>query len=229
MDSASRSVFLRIWLPAALLLSSLLAYFGVFQFQFVFDDQALLVENPIIRSWKFLPAYFSTSLEHAINPRAAGDYYRPIYLLWQRLNYAAFGLHPAGWHAAALLLHLLAPCWCFAWLCAWFQQGRFRQAEPYLLQAVAIDADDAISQFYLGWSRLEDGRPAEAIPPLEKALALSPSAPHYSYLLGLACQRTGDLVRARSLFQQDLRLHPGDPDAQSALAQIDSSSLRKNR
>src|SRR5262249_24931831 len=32
--------------------------------------------------------------------------YRPVHLVWNQLNYSLFGMKPAGWHAAAILLHL---------------------------------------------------------------------------------------------------------------------------
>ena len=41
-------------------------------------------------------------------PNSPGNYYRPINLLWFRINDALFGLRPEGWHATTLLLHVLA-------------------------------------------------------------------------------------------------------------------------
>ncbi len=40
-------------------------------------------------------------------PQQVGHNYRPLFLLWLRLNNACFGLNPRGWHAAAMGLHLL--------------------------------------------------------------------------------------------------------------------------
>jgi Tfp pilus assembly protein PilF len=68
----------------------------------------VIVDNVIIRSWRFLAHYFIPQISADIAPALSGTFYRPVTLLWFRLNYAIFGLHPAGWHFAMLALHVLA-------------------------------------------------------------------------------------------------------------------------
>src|SRR5262249_15497140 len=75
-------------------------------FDFVADDQPLIVHNPYIRSWQFSPSFFLTDAWHVTNPKAAGSYYRPAFLLWLLVNYKLFGLHPYWWHWTTLGLHL---------------------------------------------------------------------------------------------------------------------------
>ena len=95
------------WLPGAITaLLTFLVYLPSLAFQYVYDDVAIIVHNPTIRSWHFLPDYFTHDLWQNVQP--ATGYYRPLLLLWFRLNFAAFGLHPAWWHFTNIALHALA-------------------------------------------------------------------------------------------------------------------------
>jgi len=85
-----------------------LAYVGTLSFGFVYDDKPVIVDSVVIRSWRFLAHYFIPQISADIAPPSGGTFYRPITLLWLRLNYAAFGLDPAGWHFAMLVGHVLA-------------------------------------------------------------------------------------------------------------------------
>jgi Tfp pilus assembly protein PilF len=83
-----------------------LAYLSTLSFGFVYDDKPVIVDNIAIRSWHSLSYYFAPQLS-AGAPPASGTFYRPVTLLWLRLNYAFFGLDPAGWHFAMVLCHVL--------------------------------------------------------------------------------------------------------------------------
>jgi len=85
-----------------------LAYLGTLSFGFVYDDKPVIVDNVVIHSWRFLAHYFIPQISADIAPPSSGTFYRPVVPLWLRLNYAIFGLHPAGWHFAMLALHVLA-------------------------------------------------------------------------------------------------------------------------
>jgi hypothetical protein len=84
-----------------------LAYLGTLSFGFVYDDKPVIVDDVVIRSWRFLAHYFIPQISADIAPPSSGTFYRPIVFLWLRLNDALFGLHPAGWHFAMLALHVL--------------------------------------------------------------------------------------------------------------------------
>jgi tetratricopeptide (TPR) repeat protein len=43
-----------------------------------------------------------------------GNYYRPLFLLWFRLNHAVFGLNPPGWHLSTILCHVAVTYLVFA-------------------------------------------------------------------------------------------------------------------
>ncbi len=95
-------------LIAVLLVATFVVYAGTLGFDFVYDDHEQLVENFRIQSWSFLPSYFSEPVWSHISPRDPSNFYRPLFLLWLRLNYACFGPKPAGWHLTTVALHVLA-------------------------------------------------------------------------------------------------------------------------
>ncbi len=95
-------------LGGVLALTALL-YAATLHFDFVYDDQNAIVRNPMVRSWRFVPGYFlGKEWPTTLFPNAAANYYRPLNVLWYRINDAVFGLNPVGWHATTILLHLLA-------------------------------------------------------------------------------------------------------------------------
>ncbi len=83
------------------------AYIGTVRFDFVGDDQSQIIGNPFIQFWRHVPKYFIGQVWVPSFPQQVGHNYRPLFLLWLRLNNACFGLNPRGWHAAAMGLHLL--------------------------------------------------------------------------------------------------------------------------
>jgi tetratricopeptide (TPR) repeat protein len=85
-----------------------LAYVPTLGFQFVYDDKPQIVQNPAIRAWHYLPNYFTSHVWAELYPRVGGDYYRPVFLLWFRLNQAMFGVNPVGWHLTTVLCHVAA-------------------------------------------------------------------------------------------------------------------------
>ncbi len=83
-----------------------ITYLGTLQFAFVYDDLHQIVFNPFIKAWRYVPQYFVSSVWKQMSPLLVGNYYRPLFLLWLRVNYAAFGLNEVGWHLTAVLLHV---------------------------------------------------------------------------------------------------------------------------
>ena len=91
---------------AMVLLLTAIAYCGALRYGFVYDDGPQIVGNPLVQSWSHVGGYFTQHV-WANQPGTRPTYYRPLFLLWLRLQHALFGLQPAGWHAASILLHLL--------------------------------------------------------------------------------------------------------------------------
>jgi tetratricopeptide (TPR) repeat protein len=83
-----------------------LVYVPTLGFQFVYDDKPQIVQNPGIHAWRYLPHYFTSHAWAELYPHVNGNYYRPLFLLWFRLNHAVFGLDPKGWHFTTILCHV---------------------------------------------------------------------------------------------------------------------------
>jgi protein O-mannosyl-transferase len=85
-----------------------LVYARTLTFGFVYDDVPQVLKNPAIQNWHYLPQYWTSHVWAAIYPNSTGNYYRPLFLLWLRLNYVIFGDKPMGWHATSVLCHVAA-------------------------------------------------------------------------------------------------------------------------
>ena len=90
-------------LPAFFLV---LVVFGVYapalRNDFVWDDTALVLRDPLIRSWQLAPEGFQHFLFIDATP---SDFYRPVQRLTYLADYAAFVFKPAGYHFTSILCH----------------------------------------------------------------------------------------------------------------------------
>ncbi len=103
----------RVLLASVLFFTAIL-YLPSLRYGFVYDDQGQIVDNPLVRAWRYVPEYFQGHVWVYLYPDAPANYYRPINVLWFRMNHALFGLHSVGWHASTIALHLLATALVFA-------------------------------------------------------------------------------------------------------------------
>ncbi len=94
----------QLWLAFGLMLT-VVVYCSTLAFDFVYDDRSQVLYNPWLRSWRFVPHYFTVQVWGFHNPSVLGNYYRPLFFLWLRLNYMLFGLRPWGWHLTSVLAH----------------------------------------------------------------------------------------------------------------------------
>ena len=96
------------WKGIAIVLALTFAvYTPTLRYQFVHDDRGQIVENPAVHSWHFVPTYFTSHVWAAVMPEELGNYYRPLFLLWLRINDVVFGNHAWGWHLTTILAHVL--------------------------------------------------------------------------------------------------------------------------
>jgi len=72
---------------------------------FVWDDTALVLRDPLIRSWRLIPEGFQHFL---FTDATASNFYRPIQRTTYTLDYAAFAFRPAGYHLTSILWHIAA-------------------------------------------------------------------------------------------------------------------------
>ncbi len=57
-------------------------------------------------AWRYVPGYFTHHLWAQLFSHAPSNYYRPIFLLWLRVNVWLYGLRPWAWHLTSVLAHL---------------------------------------------------------------------------------------------------------------------------
>jgi tetratricopeptide (TPR) repeat protein len=113
MASATEPAIRQRWatsdvvLRMALLLAAA-AYARTVTFDFVFDDHLQIALNPWIQAWRFVPHYFTGHVWSFEQPAWAGNYYRPLFLLWLRVANSIVGLTPGWWHLLSIAAHLVA-------------------------------------------------------------------------------------------------------------------------
>jgi hypothetical protein len=72
---------------------------------FVWDDTALILRDPLIRSWRLIPEGFNHYLFTDATP---SDFYRPLQRATYTIEYAFFCVNPAPYHLTNILLHAAA-------------------------------------------------------------------------------------------------------------------------
>jgi tetratricopeptide (TPR) repeat protein len=94
---------LKKFLPALFLVLVVFAvYAPALRNDFVWDDTALILRDPLIRSWQLVPEAFQHFLFIDATP---SDFYRPVQRLTYVADYAAFVFKPAGYHFTSILCH----------------------------------------------------------------------------------------------------------------------------
>lgn len=101
---SNRIAFLKkLALPLLLVLIVGALYAPSLRNDFVWDDTALVLRDPLIRSWRLIPEAFQHFL---FIDATASDFYRPVQRLTYLIDYAAFVFRPAGYHLTSILCHL---------------------------------------------------------------------------------------------------------------------------
>jgi hypothetical protein len=88
------------------LVATFFAYLPTAWYPFVYDDKELILKNPRVQAWDFLPGYFTHGLWAHV-PGDTSPFYRPLFLLWMRLNYALFDTSAGAWHFANILVQVV--------------------------------------------------------------------------------------------------------------------------
>ena len=94
----------RFIVPAIVVAVTFVAYMGTLSYDFVYDDEYVITQNPFVQSWTFAPRFFTEHLWFFKYP--ISNYYRPIFLVWIALNHTLFGLNPVGYHLTTVLAHV---------------------------------------------------------------------------------------------------------------------------
>ena len=96
------------WMAAILTVTAIL-YARSLGNEFVLDDWEQIVRNRPLGDWSFVWKSLTRDILWFRDPfhLPQSPYYRPIHDLWLWFNFQLFGIHPIGWHAATIVLHLI--------------------------------------------------------------------------------------------------------------------------
>jgi protein O-mannosyl-transferase len=83
-----------------------LAYIPAFTAPFIWDDEVMVVANPLIRSTDHIYTIFTTSAFGGA--ASANDFFRPVQTISYILDYQLFGMNPHGFHVMSWVYFALA-------------------------------------------------------------------------------------------------------------------------
>ena len=101
----------RLIICATLVVLVFVAHAPALRATFVWDDTALVLRDPLIRSWRLIPVGFQHFLFVDATP---SNFYRPLQRLTYTLEYWAFVFRPGPYHWTNILLHSAASIAFFA-------------------------------------------------------------------------------------------------------------------
>ena len=103
----ARLLPLRIFLASALccLVLVFMVYRPSLDYEFILDDHSF-TSHPTIQESGHIWNYFTNSIWAQVAGGPA-SFYRPVFLLWMRINYVLSGLSPWGWHLLSIAKHIL--------------------------------------------------------------------------------------------------------------------------
>src|SRR5262249_16900915 len=106
------------------------------QNEFCWDDEVLILGNPLLRSFSFIPTLFTKGFW-----AGDGSYYRPLSILSYLIDYQLLGLDPLWFHLENILIHIFGSIALFFALRWHFsERASFWPALLYCLHPV-ISAD----------------------------------------------------------------------------------------
>lgn len=102
--------------------------------------------------------------------------------------------------------------------------GRPAEARELVGRALTVSPTLMRGHERLGLVALAEGRPRDAIAEFERERRLYPRTPGNAMHEGQAWRRLGDLGRAREAYRRELRLDPGNAEANDSLAAVERAS-----
>ncbi|MCX5710312.1 MAG: tetratricopeptide repeat protein [Candidatus Omnitrophica bacterium] len=130
-------------IPVVLILAAVVftSYFNSLNSPFIWDDEALIIKNPLIRTGTPTPKILTSDLYNGIS--AGSNFYRPAQTFSYWMNFRLCGLEPFGYHLTNILLHAIVSILVFIfifilvkdWLLA-FAASLFFAANPLSTEAV---------------------------------------------------------------------------------------------
>ena len=97
--------YLLVLVLFSIILAVIIPYANSLRSPFMWDEEEIIVTNPVIKEWRLLPFIFKTNIFGG--PIKAGGFYRPLYMLSFMLDYHIWGLNTIGYHLSSVILHIL--------------------------------------------------------------------------------------------------------------------------
>jgi len=97
--------YLGFLILVSIVLAGVIPYINSLNNPFIWDEEEIIVGNPIIKDWKLLPHLFTTDVFGA--PIKSGGFFRPLCMLTFMLDYHIWGLNTFGYHLFSIVLHAL--------------------------------------------------------------------------------------------------------------------------
>lgn len=101
---------------------------------FVWDDTALVLRDPLIRSWRLIPEGFQRFL---FVDATLSNFYRPVQRLSYTLEYWAFAFRPAPYHLTNILLHAATAIASFIFALAFLRLYQVDERKSLAVAAIA--------------------------------------------------------------------------------------------
>ena len=99
MEQSSGTPGSNVRIGAVLLLATFAVWGVSLGHEFVWDDEVVVVGNPLIRSWSHVGQIFRSSFF------PNGSYYRPLSVISYLIDHSLWGLDPMGFHLTNVLIH----------------------------------------------------------------------------------------------------------------------------
>ncbi len=90
---------------ASIVLAGVIPYINSLNNPFIWDEEEIIVANPIIKDWKLFPHLFTTDVFGV--PVKSGGFFRPVCMFTFMLDYHIWGLNTFGYHLFSIVLHAL--------------------------------------------------------------------------------------------------------------------------
>lgn len=87
-----------------LLLITAVSYGNILLNSFVYDDGQQILRNPYVKSWRFVPEIFGTTVWSFVGQAGATNYYRPLMTFSYLVLWKIFGPIPFGFHLFSLIM-----------------------------------------------------------------------------------------------------------------------------
>lgn len=92
---------------AIIITLGVICYVNSFRNEFVWDDHSQIEQNRFLRSWVFMPRFFTSDVREGYGaPAGWVHFYRPLWMLSQLVDYQLWGPRPFGFHLTNLVLHI---------------------------------------------------------------------------------------------------------------------------